>query len=199
MTTELLEEVEAEISRIFPRALVALVDELDRRYNDGVAPLDREADGLVVEYAAITAEAEKLSAVLPALGREAQREADRLVLAGDQSAAGVKLAEMQEAEKLPIEMQKRQREISDRYDLIPGEKVAVAQNVYEQMYPEMQALVRTAETAFFVRLLDGLARAAEDFQQKTGSAQNPILQLNRMSALTADAKSPEWQSAQRWY
>ena len=121
------------------------------------------------------------------------------MLAGDHSAAGVKLAEVREAEKLPVAMEKRQKEISDRYDRIPAEKVAIADKIYEQMYPEMQAVVRTAETGFFVRLLDGLARAAEDFQQKTGSAQNEILRLNRMSALTADEKSPEWASAMRWY
>ena len=120
-------------------------------------------------------------------------------MAGDHSAAGVKLAEVREAEKLPLAMEQRQREISDRFDCIPGEKVAIAQKVYEQMYPEMQAVVRTAETGYFVRLLDGLARAAEDFQQRTGCAQNPILQFNRMSGLTADEKSPVWGAAMRWY
>ena len=121
------------------------------------------------------------------------------MLAGDHGAAGVKLAEVREAEKIPFAMEQRQKEISDRYDAIPGEKVAFALQVYERLYHEMQAVVRAAETGFFVHLLDGLASAADDFQQRTGTAQNPVLQHNRMSALTADGRSPEWQSAQRWY
>jgi hypothetical protein len=193
------DEVKAEFERIFPRALAVLRDELNQRYSDRVAALDKEAAALAVEYAGIVEEAQKLATVLPSLGREAQREADRLVLAGDHGAAGVKLAELREAEKMPLAMEQRQKEISDRYDRIPAEKIAIAQKVYEQMYPEMQAVVRPAEKGFFVCLLDGLARVAEDFQQMTGSAQNPILQFNRLSALTADERSPEWQSAQRWY
>jgi len=192
-------EVKAEIERIFPRALAVLEDTLNQQYNDAVAELDREAAALAVEYAGIAEEAEKLATVLPSLGREAQREADRLVLAGDHSAAEVKLAEVREAEKMPLAMEQRQKEISDLYDAIPSRKAAIAQKVFERMYPKMQNIVRASETGF-VCLLDGLARTAEDFQRRTGTAQNPILLANRLRELTADGKSPEWQSlSQRWY
>ena len=189
----------AEIERIFRDTLAVLMDELNRRYAAAVAPLDSEAAALTQEYAGIAEEAQKLATVLPALTREAQRQADALTIAGDHSAAQVKLAEVREAEKLPLAMEQRQKEISDRYDRIPAEKVAIAQKVYEQMYPEMQAVVRLAETGFFIDLLDGLTSAAEAFQRKTGSAQNEILRLNRMSALTADGRSKEWASGTRRY
>lgn len=199
MTTGQLDEVKAQIEALFPHALAVLVDELNQQYNDGVAELDREAAALTVEYAGITTEAERAAALLPSHERVAQLEYDQLVLAGDSNAAGVKLAEVREARAIPLAMAQRMKEISDLYDAIPAKKAAIASKVYEQMYPEMQAVVRLCETGFFVTLLNGLSAAAEDFQRRTGTAQNPILLANRMSALTADEKSPEWQSAQRWY
>jgi hypothetical protein len=111
----------------------------------------------------------------------------------------VKIAEVKEARAIPVAMEQKKKAISDRYDRIPEEKVAIARKIYEAMYPEMQNIVRAAETGF-VCLLDGLARSAEDFQRRTGTAQNELLRLNRMSQLTGDEKSPEWESlSRRWY
>jgi hypothetical protein len=66
---ESLDEVKAEIERIFPHALAVLMDQLNQQYNDGVAALDKEAAALAAEYAGIAQEARKLAAVLPSTGR----------------------------------------------------------------------------------------------------------------------------------
>jgi hypothetical protein len=199
MIDESLDEVKAEIALILERALAVLVDSLNRQYDDEVAELDKESAGLAVEYAGINEEQEKLGAVLPSLHREAERQADALTIAGDHSAAEAKLAEAREVEKIPLSMEQKKKVISDRFDRIPGEKVAIAQRVFERLFPQMQSISRAAE-AGFCALLDGVVRLSEAYQRRTGTMQNELQRFNRLSRLTNDEKSAEWQSlSQHWY
>lgn len=194
-----VEDIAEEISGTLQGAFDILVERRDTAYADAIGGLESEAAELRKEYAAIEKAAGDLAAVLPAQAREAQRQADVLLLAGKHQEAQAKLAEQREAETAPAIMKARQRAISARLEQVAGEKQAIAKTVFEQFYLEAQQIVRAVETGFFVALLDGLERDSYDFQQRTGIPTNPILQQNRLAGLTAPERSIEWRTGQKWY
>ena len=203
MSNDHVQPLADRIKSAFDDALAALIARRDQQYADETRALDAEREALVKEHAAIGETAENLRELLPAKAREAQREADKLVLAGKREEARAKIAEMEQAEHAPVAMQEQQREISARIHEIDGEKEAVAKTVFAEGYGACQVVVRVGEKGLF-GLLDGLERSFYAYQDRTntGTSDNrtrPLVNPGTSSGLTADERSPEWASSQRWY
>ena len=168
-------------------------------------PLDAEKSALKEESAAIATAAENLKALLPAQAREAQRQADALLLDGKHEAAQAKIAEQHEAEAAPETMRTRQQAITARLSAIEGEKRDIARRVFAQWYAELQTVIRPVETGLFVRLLDSGLAEMRAFQEKhglVGTLADPyafLVKDSHIAQLTAPERSEEWQAGNRWY
>jgi hypothetical protein len=194
-----------EIRDTLKAAFDVLIEQRDRAYANAIASVEGEAESLAQESACIEASAENLSELLPAMARTAQAEHDRLLLAGDREGAAAKLVEQKEAEAGPGRMRARQATIADRLKVIESEKKAVARRVFEAWYIELQHLIRPAESALFIELLDSGLDAMRAFQERhglTGTLDRPydfLVTDKRIEDLTADERSPEWISGNHWY
>lgn len=141
------------IKSAFDDALATLIAKRDQQYADGIKPLDAEQAALVEEHASIGEAAENLRELLPAREREAQREADGLIVSGQLQEAKAKITEMEQARHAPVAMNERQREISARIHEIDAEKKAIAKRVFEEWYGQLQPVVRAAEHGLFITAL----------------------------------------------
>jgi hypothetical protein len=200
-------QVQQTIDRItsaFDDALAMLIARLNRQYGETTKALDAERATLVEEYACIEQASANLKAILPAKQRLLQHEADHLLVEGKSQEAQVKLAEMQKALDASNTMSQRQGQITHRIHEIDAEKKAIARTIFNESYGQCQHIVRGAEHGLFCVLLDGLQSAFFDYQQSTdtGTADNrqrPLIQQGHITGLTADERSIEWRSGQRWY
>jgi len=200
-----IQSIAQEISDTLQEALNILVERRDTAYAAAIKPLDSEAELLAKESSAITEAAQNLEALLPAQAREAQRQADVLLLGGKHEAAQVKMAEQREAEAAPAKMRERQREISKRLETIGEEKKGIARRTFESWYGEAQSVVRAAEGGLFCTLLDGLRKSFYAYQESTDTGatlDQPYGFLVKdfiLTNLTAPANSKEWRSGNLWY
>ena len=110
------------ISGLAKDAFDFLIQRRDAAYADAIKPLDSEAESLAQEHASINQAARNLEALLPARARDAQRQADALLLAGKREEAETKITEQREAEAGPESLRERQRGISKRLEAIGEEK-----------------------------------------------------------------------------
>jgi DNA repair exonuclease SbcCD ATPase subunit len=192
--TELTPAEMAEvIADIFSETLTGLIARRDSQYADAIAPLDAERDALAQESASIEDAKENLQALLPARARQAQRQADVLLLEGKDREAKAKIAEAREAAGAPGAINDRQAGISARIEAIESEKRAIKTGVFQTWYGECQHVIRAAEKGLFITLLDGIAASLAEFDPR--AARNVNVRLN----LTAPERSEEWRSAQKWY
>lgn len=202
-TKDITAEMAEYIGQAIDETFAALIERRDSQYAAAIAPLDAERESLSQEHAAIGEAAQNLAELLPARARVAQAEHDRLLLAGDREGAAVKLAEQKKAEDAPEAMRARQREISNRIEAITEEKKEQARRIFADWYPDCQQVVRIIEHGLFVTVLDGLRKSFFDFQSLTDTGgdgvRNTLFHQDHIAALTAGERSPEWQTAVRWY
>jgi|SRR5271157_1218565 len=200
-----VESLTDRINSAFDDAMAALLELRDRQYADAIAPLEAERESLGREWAGISEAKRNLEAILPAKTREAQRAADALLLKGKRAAAESRLREAQAAQAAPSQMEERLLKLSTRIAAIEAEERAIAREVFERWVAgDVPAVVRAAEHALFVVVLDGLEKSFYDYQERTGTniatnAERPLIHLGRFSGLTANEKSPEWRASQKWY
>jgi DNA repair exonuclease SbcCD ATPase subunit len=198
-------EMATAITDVFSDTFTALIERRESQFTDAIAPLHEERESLTREYSAIGEAAQSLAEVLPARARQAQFEADRLMLEGKHEEARAKLAESEEARQAPKGMKQRQAEITARIEAIDGEKKAVARRVFEGWYAELQRVIRAAEHGLFIELLDKSRDEMDAYQRKRelfATLDHPhshFVQNRHINGLTADEKSAEWNSASRWY
>jgi hypothetical protein len=200
-----IQDVCGEITGTAEAAFDTLIERRDRQYADAIEPLNAEEKSLRQEYASIEEAAASLELLLPATAREAQREADRLAVAGQHAEARAKLAEAEQAANAPGAMRQRQQEIGVRLTAIEEERKTIARRIFETWYAECQAVVRAGETGLFITLLDSLKASFYEYQERTGTGgtlDRPFSFLVKDSLiqnLTAPDRSQEWVSGSRWY
>ncbi len=200
-----IEDIALEISGTLQAAFDLLIQRREAALASTFAPLDAEKESLAREYADIGEAAHSLELLLPATAREAQREADALLLAGKADEAEAKMKAAQEAANAPGTMKARQQAISARLEAIDAERKVVAKRVFEQWYGELQHIVRGSEHGLFIELLDKARNEMYAFQERhqlVGSLAEPygfLVKDHHLANLTAPERSAEWQSGQRWY
>jgi regulator of protease activity HflC (stomatin/prohibitin superfamily) len=192
-----------EITGTLQEAFDTLIKRRDNAYAAAIKALGVEIESLSQEYTAIAEVAQNLEALLPAKAREAQRQADVLLLAGKREEAQAKIAEQREAEAAPATMKARQQAISARLEAIGEEKKAIAKRVFSDWYLDCQKVIRPIERGLFVVILDGLQKSFFDFQTLTDTAGdgvlNTLFKLGHIANLTAPERSAEWVAGQKWY
>ena len=192
-----------EISAELKGAFDLLIEQRDTAYADAIAPLDAERANLAEEYSALSQASQNLEKLLPAMAREAQRQADALLVAGRIEESEAKAAEAQQAAHGLETMRIRQQEISSRLESIEEAKKAQARRVFRSWHSECKRLIRPLEHGLFVVILDGLQQSFFEFQAVTDTVGDGVLNtlftIGDITDLTADERSPEWQSGTRWY
>jgi hypothetical protein len=199
-----VEDCADEIVGTLEAAFDLLIERREAALAAAIKPLDTEEQSLRQEYGSIGSAARTLELLLPARKREAEREADRLLLDGKPEEARAKIAESEEARTAPEAMKGRQREISARIEAIAGERQAIARRVFETWYGELQHVIRAAERGLFIELLDKSRDEMFAFQTRTNTTSpngltGGLFHSGHVVGLTADDRSPEWVSSQRWY
>ncbi len=199
-----IQDIAKEIGGILEVAFDVLIERRDTAYAAASEPLDSERENLVREHGDIGAAAGTLRELLPARARQAQFEADRLMLEGKSEEARTKLEQMREAESAPGAMQVRQDEIAGRIKEIDAAKRATARLIFGEWYVGCQHVIRAAETGLFVTLLDGLRDSFFTFQSATdtgpdGSGLGGLFNSTHFENLTAPERSAEWRTARTWY
>ncbi len=202
-----IQEMADQITSLFTNTLAVMLGQRDSRYANEIAGLESERENLAKEYLAIAQARTNLAAVLPAMKREAEREADRLMVSGECEKAGAKLAEAEKASRAPGEMGARQREIPARVEAIIIEERGIARRIFQEWYEEVQHVIRATERGFFVTLLNGLERSFYDFQAQTETTLDPmsnprergLVQSFHIAGLTSDERSAEWLAGSKWY
>lgn len=125
--------------------LTELVSELLEQFhttNDAaVSGLESERANLENESQGLLKAAEDLRPFLPAQAREAQREADALLLAGKRKEAEARYAEQQRAEAAPAEWETRRAAIAARLKQIEAEQKAIARRVFQDWFPALRAVL----------------------------------------------------------
>lgn len=201
--TEIIKDVAEELRDSLQEAYDVLIERRDRQYADAIEPLDVEAEALRQEHVSLGAAARNLELLLPATAREAQREADRLMLDGKHEEAAAKIAEAEEARSAPAAMKERQQAITARIAAIESEKKDAARRVFRSWHQDCQKIIRPIERGLFVTILDGLQDSFYEFQARTGTAGdgvlNTLFKLGDITDLTANEHSLEWKSGHRWY
>ena len=125
----------------------ALLQQLRDSYTTATAKLASERAELEEESQGILKKANDLRIPLPAQAREAQRQADKLLLAGKPEEAAAKYALQRQAESAPGKLEDRRRTIAVRIGEIAREKEAIARRVYDQWYPGLHAALVAEQTA----------------------------------------------------
>ena len=163
----------------------ALLQQLRDSYTAAVAKLEAERDALEQESQGIQAAANKLRIPLPAQAREAQRQADKLLLQGKPEAAAAKYALQRQAESAPAVMEQRCRAITVRCGQIAASEEAIARRVYDQWYPGLHATLVAEQTA----MCDALDSAWVGIQRYAGETGiggiGGIIKANSENDLTA--------------
>ena len=141
----------------------SLLQQLHTTLAGAVAKLEAERAELEAESQGILETANDLKQKLPAAAREAQRQADVLLLAGEPEAAAAKYAKQRQAESAPAKLEDRRRTIAVRCGQIAAEEEAIARRVYDQWYPGLHAAL-VAEQLSMCDALDaawtGIVRSA---------------------------------------
>jgi len=144
------------------------LQELRSTYAEAVSALESERVTLENESQAILKAADHLRLLLPAKAREAQRAADVLLLAGKGDEAQAKIAEQQEAERAPAEMEQRRLAIADRISAIDDEKRTIARKVFREWFPGLR-LVLLAEQRALVDGMDAAWAGMQAFDRDTAA------------------------------
>jgi hypothetical protein len=169
----------------------ALLRDLRTTLSAAVAKLESERDALEQESAAIQTASHELRLLLPAKGREAERAADVLLLAGKPAEAQAKRKEQQQAERAPAEMEQRCRAITVRCGQIEAEKEAIARRCFSEWYPRLRAAL-VEEQLSMCDALDSAWVGIQRFAGETGTGGiSGIITASMENDLTARDRGPE--------
>jgi len=199
-----IEDMAARIENVFQETFDTLIQRRDSQYASEILALDLNRQELLKEDAAIGEASRNLEKILPARARQAQREADALLVAGKVDEAELKIKEAEEAANAPAAMRTKRGEISARVAAIDDDKRNIARRIFASWYADCQAVIRPAEHGLFIVLLDGLKESFAPFQNATNTGMDAwghggLFNPNHIANLTAPERSAEWQSGQRWY
>jgi hypothetical protein len=142
-----------------------LLQQLRDSYAAATSGLNTERQKLEAESQGILETANNLKQKLPAAAREAERQADKLLLAGKPEEAAAKYAKQRQAESAPGKLEDRRRTIAVRCGQIAAEEEAIARRVFQEWYPRLRAALVTEQTA----LVDGLDSAWIGIQRFAGA------------------------------
>jgi hypothetical protein len=163
----------------------ALLQQLRDSYTTATAKLASERAELEEESQGILKKANDLRIPLPAQAREAQRQADKLLLAGKPEEAAAKYALQRQAESAPGKLEDRRRTIAVRCGQIAAEEEAIARRVYDQWYPGLHAAL-VAEQLSMCDALDAAWTGIVRYAGETGTGGiGGIIKANLENDMTA--------------
>jgi alkanesulfonate monooxygenase SsuD/methylene tetrahydromethanopterin reductase-like flavin-dependent oxidoreductase (luciferase family) len=163
----------------------SLLQQLHTTLAGAVAKLEAERAELEAESQGILETANDLKQKLPAAAREAQRQADVLLLAGEPEAAAAKYAKQRQAESAPAKLEDRRRTIAVRCGQIAAEEEAIARRVYDQWYPGLHAAL-VAEQLSMCDALDAAWTGIVRYAGETGTGGiGGIIKANLENDMTA--------------
>ncbi len=168
------------------------LQKLHATYVAAVSGLESERAALEQESAAILKAADELKLLLPAKAREAERAADALLLAGKHEEAKAKIAEQQQAEAAPAEMEQRRSAIAVRVVEIDGEKRTIARRVFQEWFPSFREPLVEAQRELCTALDNAWADIQRFAQEtETGGLPRPLVTENTRLDLTARERGEE--------
>jgi hypothetical protein len=168
-----------------------MLQELNTTLSKAVAKLESDRDALEQESAEILTAANELKLLLPAKAREAEREADRLLLAGKPEEATAKIQEQKSAERAPEEMERRRYAITARLGEIASEERTIAVRVFQEWYPRLRAAL-VAEQLTMCNALDSAWGGIVRFSGETGTGGiGGIVKASMENDLSARDQGPE--------
>ena len=163
----------------------SLLQQLHTTLAGAVAKLEAERAELEAESQGILETANDLKQKLPAAAREAQRQADVLLLAGEPEAAAAKYAKQRQADSAPAKLEDRRRTIAVRCGQIAAEEEAIARRVYDQWYPGLHAAL-VAEQLSMCDALDAAWTGIVRYAGETGTGGiGGIIKANLENDMTA--------------
>jgi hypothetical protein len=187
-----IQDTAEHLANNFKDCFSLLVKRRDAARSDAFKPLDDELARLAEESASIMEATQNLAGILSAQQREAQRQADALLLAGKPKEAAAKTTEAKEAEAAPAKMRARLQEIEERGQAIEEEKSRINARTLEAFFDESKRIIRVAEHGLFIQLLNSV----EEYYQQEAQGFAPY---NVICTLTAPEKSEEWKTGSAWY
>jgi hypothetical protein len=169
----------------------SLLQQLRETYAAATSKLDGECAALEQESAAIQTASDELKLLLPAKARQAERDADALLLAGKHEEAQAKRDEQQQAERAPAKMEQRRRDIAALIGQIEAEKEAQARRCFAEWYPRLRAAL-VAEQSAMCDALDAAWTGIVRFSGETGTGGiGGILKASMENDLTARDRGAE--------
>jgi hypothetical protein len=202
-----VQDIADDLANTIQGAFESLVEGRDAQLAAETAALEAEEATLRQESATIAEAAGNLGKIIPATARQAQREADKLLLDGRVEEAEAKIAEAKQAADAHAAMEKRREEINARFEEIASERKVIATRIFGVWYGGLQKITRTTERVFFLSLLDRALDEMNNYSNRhgLGASDKPysagIVTRGRIDGLTSDErdKSPVWFASQRWY
>ena len=173
-------------------AVDSLLQQLRTTLAAAVSKLENERDALGQESAEIQAASHELRLLLPAKGREAERAADVLLLAGKPEEAQAKREEQQQAERAPAALESRRYAIAARCGQIEAEKEAIARRVFKVWFLELRTVL-VEEQRNLCLALENAWSGIQRFAGDTGDTGQPgsILTSDLPGDLTARDRGEE--------
>jgi septal ring factor EnvC (AmiA/AmiB activator) len=169
----------------------SLIQELYRTYAEAVSGLNVERGTLESESEAIQAKSDELKLLMPAQAREAQRQADVLLLAGKHEEAQTKREAQAKAERAPADLEQRRATIAERIEAIASEKGAIKLRVFAEWFPRFRVpLVKQQQT--LCEVLDAALAAIKGFESEPDAKlPRSLITANTPSDLVAREHGPE--------
>ena len=180
------------MEKSIPEIVDSMLQQLCENFAAATAELDAERAALEKESSEIQAARSELALLLPAKARQAEREADTLLLQGRHEEAQAKRAEQLQAERAPDEMETRLVAITGRIEQIAAGKQAVALRVYDDWFPGLRAVLLGEQTALvdsFDKAWEGIQRFAVETSAHRGAMSIAI--KSTRDDLTARELGPE--------
>jgi hypothetical protein len=168
-----------------------LLQQLRDSYAAATAKLEAERAALEADSQGILETVNKLRLPLPAQAREAQRQADKLLLAGKPEEAAAKYALQRQAESAPGKLEDRRRTIAVRCGQLAAEKEAIARRCFEEWYPKLRAGL-VAEQSAMCDALDASWAGIVRYAGETGTGGiGGIVKGSMENDMTARDQGPE--------
>jgi hypothetical protein len=182
----------AEVTATTVKAFNLLLARRDAAYLSAISGLETERIKLEGESVSLRESERTLGEVGPARMRQAQFEADALLVAGRVEESHRKIAEAQQAEAEPARTKARQKEINERLEAIEAEKKEALRSAAVDFRESSIQLIRASESGLAL-ILDGVRDNLNTLEMQVGAS------LYQPAQLTADEKSPAWVTLNRLY
>jgi hypothetical protein len=184
-----VQDMVKRLSDSFNAAFALLVTRRNDARDAEFERLDNELMRLAEKSAALSQAVTNLESTLPAKTREAQREADALVLSGKSEQAAAVLAKAQKEQDALTAMRAQIHDLEDQGGAIQEKRKFVSADTLEDFVSEAKQLIRTAESGLFLQLLNGVWEYLH--------AQGFL--FTGTFSLTAPEGSEDWKAGNSWY